>query len=352
MIAISGVPVLGGALVMFVSVVELADMFPNLHRYFAHRVPVGVVARIAWLYLPKCLTFALPVALLFAATYTLGSLYSTNQVIAIFGAGVSFHRLIRPLIVAGALSSVALFVFDDLVVVEATRMKNEVYHGALGIKGRLSDGNVAVVTPDRRLIYHADYYDDERTEIHGVTVVELDGSGDLVERIDAERGYWDGRQWVLERVRHFMWRDGVLAEERFERYGESRAGAPSMWSFRAADRDVREMRYAAAMDWVDGLRSAGRGYYFSLTDTYGKISFAFTPFLVTLIAVSVSGRVRKYVFAGSLVIAVAGAIGYSVMTSIGAVLAKNGYVPLAVGVFGPDVIFAGIAVGLLAAART
>ena len=66
-------PIFVLALVFFVLLLQLIDVFGNIWRYFAHDVPAGQVAWIALLYAPKCISFALPVSLLFAIAYMSGS---------------------------------------------------------------------------------------------------------------------------------------------------------------------------------------------------------------------------------------------------------------------------------------
>ena len=109
MILSSLLPVFAIAVLFFVLIIELADISPNLYRYLSSGVAPGVIARIALLYLPTCITYAVPIALLFSVAHTLGSCYARNELIAMFGSGVSLRRLVAPLILFGVLLSGALF---------------------------------------------------------------------------------------------------------------------------------------------------------------------------------------------------------------------------------------------------
>ena len=352
MILLAFAPILLGMIVMLSLMLEVADVVPNLHRYFTHKVPMAVIGRIAALYLPKCIALSIPFALLFSVLYTLGGFHASNEVIGVLCAGVSLRRLTMPLLICGVVLSAVLFVFDDSVVVHTMRMKNQAYRAAIGIGVSLDDRNVVAVTPDRKMIYYADFYDDENAELKDLTIIELHSSGSLLERVDAERAYWENGRWVLEKVRRFTWSDTVLLEHRLERYEDGRGTTPSRESFRFTDRDVSEMTYLAATKLVDDIRGAGREYHFVLTDVYGKIAFVFTPLLLTGVAIGLGGLIRKNVVLTSLLLATALAVVFSVVTTIGTVLSKNGYLPPAVGAFGGDLLFFFAGAFLFVKART
>ena len=107
------VPIFLVATLFFVLLFQLIDVFSSIWRYFAHDVTLLEIGRIALLYLPKCLSFSLPVAFLFAIANTLGNFYAGNELFAIFGSGVSLYRLVTPFLALGLLLSVAGFFFED-----------------------------------------------------------------------------------------------------------------------------------------------------------------------------------------------------------------------------------------------
>ena len=313
---------------------------------------MDVIGRIAALYLPKCVTISVPFALLFSVLYTLGGLHASNEVIGVLCAGVSLRRLTLPLLMSGVVFSAVLFIVEDSVVVHTIRMKNNLYRASVGVGASLDDQNVVVVTPDRKMIYYANFYDDDKAELDDVTIVELYAGASLLERIDAERGYWDDGRLVLESVRRFTWSHGALVESRFDRYELGREATPSYESFRATDRDVSDLPYGDAMKLVEDIRRTGREHRSVLTDTYGKIAFASSPLLLTGIGIGLGVLIRKNVVLTSLLLAVALAIVFSVVTTTGAVLAKNGYLPPAVGAFGGDLLFFIAGAFLFVKART
>ena len=348
-------PVFASALLFFVLIIELADISPQLYRYLSVGVAPAMIARIALLYLPTCITYAVPIALLFAVAYTMGSCYARNELIAMFGSGVSLRRLALPMVILGALLSGVLFLFEDAVAIDALRMKNQLHRAALQIRLRLDNFDVTITSADRRVIYHVASYDDERAELTQVLVVKRSAAGDVVMRLDAAQARWDGSRWLFEDVRRFSWRDdsprSVMVEEQHERYAEPGLNVGPA-AFRRANRAVTEMRYQDALVWVDTLRRAGRGYRAALAETYGKIGFAVTPLPVTLVAAAMGGRLRKNVMLMSLLLALGIAVVFYVLRLAGGILAQHGLVSPEVGAFGGVLLFLLAGVALLQTART
>ncbi|MDR0877720.1 MAG: LptF/LptG family permease, partial [Treponema sp.] len=85
-------PIFAVAISMFVLLLSLIDLFANLWRYLNYEVPFKDIMRVSLFYLPKSFSYALPISLLFAAAYTLGDLYSRNELTSIFSSGIPFWR--------------------------------------------------------------------------------------------------------------------------------------------------------------------------------------------------------------------------------------------------------------------
>ncbi len=251
------IPIFVVALVFFVLLLQLIDIFSSIWRYFAHNVSFSEVAWIALLYVPKCISFALPVSFLFAVAYSLGLFYANNELVAIFGSGVSLYRLVLPFLVLGAALSVGGFFFEDQVVIPTFHSKNEMYDLAVRQVTSLSQSNVAVTSPDQRVVYVADYYNDALSRLTGVTVIIRDEHLGLVSRIDAQTGDWQGGQWVLQGCRIFSWNpaEKVLTDRSEPTFVSPLLTEPPA-TFRRLARNVEEMTRAESDRYVAMIRRA------------------------------------------------------------------------------------------------
>lgn len=352
MVLRSFLPVFVSSALLFMLVLQLADIFPQIFRYIANEVPVATMAQIALWYTPTTVVFALPFALLFSVTYTLGQFYAHNELVAVFGAGVSLRRLVVPLLAGSVVLCGGLFLFENNVAIPTLQAKNQLYRTAVNIRISLNDSNVTITSADGLVIYSVDHYHDERGTLTGVVAVVRDPDGGIVERLDAERGIWTAQGWRFEGVRRFSWDDGrVLREESYDTYRDAAFAEPPA-TFRRVNRDVAEMKLRGALEWVATMRSAGREYREALTETYSKVSFALTPLAVTLVAAAVGGLLRRNVLLLSLALAVGLSVVFFVLRMASGVFAKSGFIPPSVGAFAGVLLFLLAGTLLFRAART
>jgi lipopolysaccharide export system permease protein len=86
-----------GAPILFI----LGDVTENLDRYLDRGLSWGEVAR-AYLYqLPQFIQWSFPIAALVAAVFTIQTMTQHREIVAAKAGGVSFHRLILPIVLLG-----------------------------------------------------------------------------------------------------------------------------------------------------------------------------------------------------------------------------------------------------------
>jgi lipopolysaccharide export system permease protein len=347
------IPIFLVALVFFVLLLQLLDVFGNIWRYFAHDVPFLEVVKIALLYTPKCISFAIPVSFLFAISFTLGLFYANNELFAIFGSGVSLYRLVTPFLIFGILLSIGGFWFQDTIVIPTYQQKNQEYARAVKQVTTLSQAKVTVTSPDQRVVYVADYYNDAQTRLQGVTVIVRDGQMNLVSRIDAQWAEWVNTRWVLHECRGYFWDQGtkLLSDEQQKVYDSPLYAEPPD-TFRKQSRSIDEMNRAQSERYVAMIRRAGLTYRDALTDYYRKFSFACTPFIVAFIASSLGSAFKKNILLMSLLSSLVISVMYYVAQMVMGILAKNGVVPPLFGAWAPFAFFLVLGFMLFRTART
>ena len=236
------------SILFFVLILELLDIFSNLWRYINNGVPLSQILHVAALYFPKCVVFSLPISVLFSIAYTLGNFYANNELIAIFGCGVSLYKFVFPFIIIGVLLSTGSFYFEEKVVIRTYREKGELTYNLLNSQRNYNNANVTIIDHAHNRIYHADYYNDTEKVLSNVVITENDGSGWPV-RLDANVGEWsnDDNCWVFHNVVMFKWdpeknlyamtQQKMLTDESYDQSPDS---------FRNISRNVEEMEKETA----------------------------------------------------------------------------------------------------------
>ncbi|MCK5675061.1 MAG: LptF/LptG family permease [Spirochaetales bacterium] len=327
------------SIVFFVFLIELVDLFANLWRYLNNDASIISILKVAYLYLPKCIFYAISPALLFSVSYTLGTFYSNNELIAIFGSGISLFKFTLPLIIAGLIFSLGSFLFNEVYVIETFKEKNELSNVLLGYNPSFSNTNITIVS-DKNIIYHADYYNDNSKTLSGLILIIRDTNGSFIERIDAEWGEYKNNIWELNRVRIFKLNSkNMIIEEKYENklLRDSFNEPPD--TFKRLVKDINELNISDAKDWILSIRKAGLPIYKeALVDYYERFSFALTPFIVIFISSSLGGRFKKNILLMSLLSSLSISVLYYVLKMILILLAKQGYLQPITGAWGAFII--------------
>jgi lipopolysaccharide export system permease protein len=347
----SFLPVLLIAVAFFITILQLVDLFEDITTYIDREIPFAQVFRVQVLYLPKSLHFALPLSLLFAVSFTLGSLYSHNELISVFGAGVSLSSFVMPLVAAGLLFSAGSFFFEEHVVIETLSRKNALERELINVSSSRSNSNVTRMGSSARLVYHADFFNDETQTLTGVLLVERDESGVVARIVSARLARWNGSAWEVQTARIFD-RDDDGFVERFASAEVLDAFDLSPNAFQRVGRDIDEMRLAQAREWIESQRSAGQPYRRDLTRYHERFSFGLTPFVVVMIATAVGGRFRKNILLMSLLVSLSVAVVYYVTQMVSGLLAYSGALSPIFGAWAGVLLFVLIGFGLMRLSRT
>lgn len=155
-------PVFIVALLFFVLLLELGDLFSNLAQYLQNQVRFVTLLRVMYLYLPKCISFATPLSVLFAGSYTMGNMYAKNELTSIFASGMPLTVLVAPLVLCGFLLSIGMFYFEDRILIHFQREKIALVNALLEPQQDLDSSDLVILSDSGKIVYFADYYDDEK----------------------------------------------------------------------------------------------------------------------------------------------------------------------------------------------
>ena len=344
------IPVFIIAISMFVLLLSMIDLFANLVRYLNYGVSARNIFLISYYYLPKSISFAMPISLLFAAAYTLGDLYARNELTSIFAAGIPFSRFSIPLLIIGLSGSIFSFYFNDIVVIPTFKMKNDLTNMVLD-QLPSDDNRTDIVIRARggALTYTVDFFDHAAEILNGFSVIEWDENGRLLSIIRARSARWTGAYWELSSPVIYEWEDDFLRYRIMDGTDEFREEPDT---FRRNMVNVEELGFIDARLLVRDLQAAGLPFIEELADFHHRFSFASVSFVVIFLSISMGGRFRKNILLMSLLSSLAAAVVFYVMEMISMMLAKTGYIAPMTGAWFPVITFSLIGLVLLRTAKT
>jgi len=337
------------AISMFVFLLLLIDLFSNLVRYLSNEVPVSVILKISLFYIPKCITFAMPVSLLFAAAYALGDLYAKNELTTVFSSGIPLARFTVSLIAVGIAASFLTFYLDDRIVIPTLKKKNELSRAALNQHVTASDSDIVIRTKNGRVIYAVDYFDYDRRILNGVRIVERDEDGHFISQIRSPSAEWKETYWDFRNAVIYHYEDDIV---RVSPLSDDTSYNEHPDTFRRHAVIVDELNARDAGLLVQDLRSAGLPYSHVQNNYYRRFSFAATSFIVMILSISMGGRFRKNILLMSLFTSLIVAVVYYVAEMLCTTMAGLNYIPPLIGAWFPVLIFIVIGLLLIRSAKT
>ncbi len=342
-----------GALFFFCFVLELVDLLMNLWKFITNQADPVAVAHVLLLYIPKAASFSIPLAILFAASYTLSAFYANNELIAVFASGISLFRFTCPLLALSFILSFGMFFFEDTVVVPTYAKKQELQKFLLKQQATMNNDRIVVLAEGGNIIYKADFYDDTARRLHILYVVMRTTDKKLENILYANSAIWDGKQgcWLLSDCTQYTYRNGLLEICPFQPELQKKLREPPE-TFRNNTISVDEVSTAQAHAYIDHLIRTGLPSAEARSLYYKKFSFPFIVFIVVFLAIGLSGKTAKNVLLTSLALSIGAAVLFYITQMVTMLLAKFGYVTPFMGAWFPVFLFIILSILLLKFART
>ncbi len=342
-------PVFLVAIFMFVSLLLLVDLFANLWRYLNSEIAFLNIMKISLYYIPKSVSYALPISLLFATAYTLGDLYSRNELTAVFSSGIPYRRFVVPFILLGILVSFFSFFFDDLVVIPTFREKNFLSKSLLNQNFSENRANIVFKTNNGQTVYSVDLYDDKAKSLTGISIIEQTPEGEFKALLRAQKATWEGDHWEFQNALVYSWVEGILRAHSYDGgtiYNEE----PDVFKRNAVE--VEELQTRDAVLFIRDLKAAGLPYTAAEADFHHRFSFPAASLVVILLSVAMGGRFRKNILLMSLLASLGVSVVFYIIEMITMMMAKLDYIPPLMGAWIPVVTFIVIGLFLLRSTKT
>lgn len=336
----------------FVLILEMADLLANIVQYVQNDVSVASMAKVAALFAPKCLSWALPIAMLFSVSFTVGTLFANNELIVVYGSGIPLFSFMMPVFVLSALLSAGFLYFEDAVVVPTYAQKTALSKSLLKTGEAPEDtNNITILAGGGKLVWNIRYYDRVGLTMTGVTIVERDDDGGFVSRTNAQTASWTGDAWNFNGVRRFFWKDGYLTDQALGSWSDS-AYNEHPDTFKGGGKPSDELKLAEARIQISLLKKSGLPSAALETRYLQRYAYALVPLLVSLLSAALAGWFRKNILLMSLLVSLSGAVVYYVSQMITSIMAESGTIPPWAGAFLPLLLFLALIASLFKLRQT
>jgi lipopolysaccharide export system permease protein len=349
-------------LLIFVLLYVVIDLFDNLNEMIENNVDLLILLPYYLNFVPLILVQMVPIAVLIAIMYSLGTFNRYNELLAMQASGISLLRILTPLIATGFLISVVILIINDRVVPLTIVNASEIKEGKIEtakIKKKRRKGekileNIAFYGEGNKIIYARRYYV-YKSKIEEIIIHDQDENQNIVSKATAQEAEWKGVGWLGRNVMFFrlgnsgrIVGDPEFYEEKYLDISEKPADFRKR-RHQAAFMSYEFMSFAELKEYIDRLSFERGPTIRNLKVALNqKIAFPFISLIVVLIASPFAMvHTRKGGILVGIGISVALVLVYYAVMTISLALGKAGFIPPLISAWLTNVIYATIGFTLI-----
>ena len=153
-----------------------------------HGVGLGVVLRLVAYILPSTFAITIPMSLLIASMLALGRLSADMELVALKAGAVSLKSLMKPLLILGAVFSLGMLLFNELLLPKANQGYKILFYDIISKRSSVAIQENTYVPDFENLIIRVGSKDSKGDRLSDITVIKLNGNKEPLQWIQADHG--------------------------------------------------------------------------------------------------------------------------------------------------------------------
>ena len=273
------------SLLAFLAIFNIVDLIEKMDKFLKAQMHGRLIATFYLYQLPYYVDIAIPMALLLASVFTIGTLSKHNELAALKSSGISLYRLSIPLLFTGLLFSIGSFFFQDSVVIPTSRIRAEIEQNNLKRSRNFTKTIFTNImhqdSPTCNIVISVFNVKDNTAS--SVTIQDIENHI-LKRRIDVRKMVWipEEKKWRLFdfKIRSFDEKGNELVSAIF---------TDSLMEFHLRPDDIvkaglnpETMRYSELTYFIQRLRESGNDPRKWEVNRHFKFAFPFTNLIVIL----------------------------------------------------------------------
>ena len=337
----------------------LSTFIDRSDKLFKGQVTLARLMELMFWSTPQFLVYIIALAVLIAGLVTIGLLTKNSELIVMRACGISLYRTAMPMLAFAVAAGAVLVGLQETVLASANRRADQLDHEIrFGKPQTYGVLNRKWLVGRNGEVYHYQYYDPRKQELHSLSVFEFDPKDHrLIRRRFVQMAKYtaDTRpdaepEWALDKgwLREFapgndmLFSDFTNQVQRFE--------AADYFVTEAREPDL--MNFAQLRVYIDEMRAGGYNVLDHEVGLHRKVAFPFVTLVMTLIAVPFAVTTGRRGALYGVGVGIVLALIYWVMISVFAALGASGVLDPMLAAWAPNLIFGAVAAYLLLTVRT
>jgi lipopolysaccharide export system permease protein len=310
-------------------------------------VAVKVVALLLLYNLPAIIVVTFPVAYLFSTLLAIGRMSKDSEITALRSCGVSFRRILMPLLAGSVVVSYAAFLINDEIVPWANRKTVDLVREMVLHQGTpVLKENIFFKGSKENRYFYVRQVDRRTNEMYDVFI--YDKRLPTPQVIIAQEAHWVGNNWVMRNgVLSRYDNQGVVTEEDAFRELNVKVNVNPDAFFAAGERSPQEKKSTELKIEIEALRGGGADVHSMEVDYYMKFSLPFATFFSALLAAPLGAKFSRMGGYIGVVFSIILVFIYYVVMSIARSMGNNGVVDPITGAWIQNYLFGVVGLFLL-----
>lgn len=338
-----------GTLIMLTGILLISQVMDNMKDFIASKESSTHIFLFLLYTIPKLISSVIAPALMFATCFIVGQFSSNKELVSIMAAGVSFYRIVSPLIIFGILMwFFVLFIneivarpFNTLAAYEYTMIKK-----GIGVK---TDLVYQLNIRGKEGFYYVYWYDNDTKTIRGgfnYIKVNQQNLAELI--ISAQNAVYNSKEnhWKLEKVEEIQF-DSQMMVKSYNQFNEKVYVLPESADYFAKPiKKVEEMNFYELTDEMELRKGKGIPFYDLEVERHAIFAVPIMNVIVVIIGAIAGSMTKRSAGVASLGITIAVVLLYYILYSTGRSLAERGGLLPSVGVWSTSIVFLLLSFGL------
>lgn len=335
----------------FSSIFIASTMLFRITKYVTqYGASLESVARLFFYSLPEVINYTFPMSMLLAALMAFGKLSGSSEITAMKAGGVSYYRIVAPVLVVGFLVSMFSLVWAEKVVPAAKVRCAEIvdYEIKNSTKPTGETDHIVIksLKGSTQRITYANKFIESEGKMVGITIEEFE-KGRIVRIQTAKEGFWENGTWRMVNGNVFSLDDeeGVTSTARYAEQIIPIDMSPKEIAWE--QKEPEEMTIAELREFVNILEARKESAAKQWCEIYMRISIPLASFFFAMIGAALGTQKQRTSSSIGLGISIIVIFIYYAVMTFTTGLGKGGAMPPFLACMLPNILCLGIGIKLL-----
>ncbi len=308
-----------------------------------------VVARLFLYSMPEVINYTFPMSMLLASLMAFGTLSGSSEIVAMKSGGISYYRIVAPVLAVGLVVSLFSVIWAEKVVppakTEAQRILKQEIRGNIKPK---SQENVVIkmMGGQTKRVTYARYFDQDQGKMTGVAIEEFENDK-LVRIQTAKSALWQNNQWTMQEgtVYTVDEQEGVTSKANFDEQVIPLNLSPKEVSWE--DKDIDQMTIGELRGYIRILKQQKQPYSDPETEIYMRFAIPMASFFFAMLGAPLGTQKQRTSSSIGLGISIIVIFIYYAIMAFTSGLGRGGSIPPLLAAMIPNLVCMAIGIYLL-----